>query len=142
MKMNQNLNLRELKSVRNQQGWTIWSMMFVLSVLFVLAYLGMQLVPIFSTNGAIEGAMRQSVEGSDLRKITRRQVIGEMNKQLYIDGNHELLDYKNDVKMSRNKNKFILEAIYEREVPLVANLVLIARFNPKVECDLIGRCDP
>ncbi len=135
-------NMKQFKSIHHQQGWTVWSLMFVLSVLFVLAYLGMQLIPIYSTNGAVRTAMVQSVEGQDLRKVTRRHVIGEMNKQLYIDSNHEVLDYKNDVKMSRTRNKFVLEANYVREVPLVANLVLIARFNPKVECDLTGRCDP
>lgn len=141
MKVQKN-DMRSFRSVRYQQGWTIWSMMFVLSVLFVIAYLAMQLVPIYSANGSIKAAMLQSVEGKDLRKVTRRHVIGEMNKHLYIDSNHEILEPNNDIKMARTRSKFVLEANYEREIPLVANLVLIARFNPTVECELTGRCDP
>lgn len=132
----------EFRRFQSQQGWTIWSMVFVMSVVFVLAYIGMNLVPMFSANQSVEAAMRNSVENKDLRSITRRQVVGEMNKLLYIDNNHELLDYKNDLRVTRAKNKFVIEAEYEREIKLVANLVLVARFNPRVECELTGRCDP
>ncbi|MBX2848892.1 MAG: DUF4845 domain-containing protein [Acidiferrobacterales bacterium] len=124
-----------------QGGWTMWSMMFVLGVLFVVAYLGMQLVPIFSANESVKNAMRISLNDKDLRKITRRDVIAEMQNQLYLDGNDKLIDYKNELKVARTRNQFIVEASYEREVPLVANLFLIARFNPKIECELSGQCD-
>ncbi len=133
---------KAFKRIDNQKGWTIWSMLFVMSVIFVLAYVGMQLVPMFTANESVEKAMRGSVENKDLRKMTRRNVIGEMNRQLYVDGNHELIDYKNQLIVKREKGKFLIEANYEREIPMVANIVLVARFNPKVECDLTGRCDP
>jgi len=139
-KKNQRVN--SFKAIGSQAGWTMWSMLFVMSVLFVAAYIVIQLVPIFSANENVKNAMRQSVEDKDLRKISRNQIIRGMQDQLYLDGSHELLDYKKDLNMARNRNKFLLEVKYEREVPLVANLVLIARFNPKVECELNGRCDP
>lgn len=132
---------QQLKSFDAQQGWTMWSMMFVMSVLFTAAYLGMRLVPIYTTSSSIKNAMYISVEDKDLQKISRASVIKSIKAQLYLDANHGLLDYKNDMKMARTKNQFILEASYEQEVPLVANLVLVARFNPKVECELNGRCD-
>lgn len=130
-----------LNNIHSQRGWTIWSMMFVMGVLFIAAYIGMNLVPIYSANEAVQSSMYQSVEGKDLSKVTRRQIINDMDKQLYIDGKHGLINYKNQVKMVRTRSKFVLEVTYEREVPLVANLVLMARFNPKVECELTGRCD-
>ncbi len=137
-----NQRVNSFKAISSQAGWTMWSMLFVMSVLFVVAYVAIQLVPIFSANENVKNAMRQSVEDKDLSKISRNQIIRGMQDQLYLDGSHELLDYKKDLNMARNRNKFLLEVKYEREVPLVANLVLIARFNPKVECELNGRCDP
>ncbi len=132
--------MTKMKKIAPQQGWTLWSMLFVMSVIFVLAYIGMQLVPMYSANESVKKAMMQSVEDKDLRKITRREVVANMNRQLYLDSNHELLDYKNELIVKRTGQQFLVEANYEREIPLAYNLVLIARFNPKVECDLVGQC--
>lgn len=126
---------------KKQGGWTMWSMMFVLSVLFVLAYIGMQLVPIYSSNTNIKNAMRVSLEDKDLSRITRSKVINGMKKQLYLDGASGLIDFKNKFKVARARDEFTVEAEYQREVPLVANLVLVAKFNPKATCTLNGRCE-
>ncbi len=129
------------KNIFSQQGWTIWSMMFVLSVLFVMAYIGMQLVPIYSANSNVKNAMYVSLEDKDLRKMTRVKVVRGMKSQMYLDGSADLFDFKEDLKLSRSKNTFTIEVTYEQEVPLIANLVLVAKFNPKVECELSGRCE-
>jgi len=124
-----------------QQGWTMWGMLFVLSVLFVVAFIGMQLVPVYSGNENVKNAMRVSLEDRDLSKITRSAVIKGMNKQLYLDGATGVIDFKKDLKISRSRNKFIVQVSYSREVPIVANISLVAKFNPKAECALNGRCD-
>lgn len=127
-------------AIKSQQGWTFWSLLFTLSVIGFFAYVGMQLVPVYSTNDSISKAIRQTAEEVDPRKVTRREIINKLNKQLYLDGNHELLDFKKDLKVTRNKSKFEVGVNYDREIPLFANLSIVARFSPKVECDLIGNC--
>ena len=127
--------------VHRQQGWTIWSLLFVLTVMFGLAYVGMQLVPVYSANGNLKNAMRISLENKDLSKISRTQIIRTMKKQMSLDGASDLIDFKKDLKISRARNKFLMEATYQSEVPLVANLSLVAKFKPKAECQLNGRCD-
>ncbi len=135
-------NFASPTNFKYQSGWTMWSMMFVMTVLFIAAYIGMQLVPIFSTNSTIESAMRGSLDNKDLRTITRKSIVNSMQKQLYIDGANKVLNYKNDLKVERLKNKFVVQANYEREVPLLSNMALVVRLNPRVECELNGRCDP
>lgn len=127
-------------NIKRQQGWTLWSLLFVLGVLLFIAYVGMQLVPVYGANSNIVNAMERSIDQQDLRKITRAEVIRKINSQLYLDGTHQLLDYKNDLKVSRNRNQFILQVTYERKVPLFFNISVAADFAPKVECSLSGQC--
>lgn len=124
-----------------QAGWTFWSLAFTMGVIMFFAYVGMQLVPVYSTNQNIKNAMVVAVEGSDLRKVSRGQIIERMNRQLYMDSSHEVLDYKNDLKVKRSRNQFTVEAIYEAKVPLFSNISVTVDFNPKIECDLNGRCE-
>ncbi len=126
--------------IKRQQGWTLWSLLFVLGVLLFFAYVGMQLVPVYGANGNIVNAMERSVDGQDLRRITRAEIIRKMNSQLYLDGTHQLLDYKNDLKVSRNRNKFVLQVNYERKIPLFFNISVAADFEPRLECSLSGQC--
>ena len=132
---------RQPQNFRKQQGWTFWSLAFTLSVIVFFAYVGMQLVPVFSANENVRNAMARSLEDVDLRTITRRKVIRKIDDQLYLDGTHGLLDYKNDIKMTRNRSSFTLIADYAREIPLFFNLSIKAKFDTTIECDLDGNCE-
>lgn len=131
----------ELKSIKAQAGWTFWSLAFTLSTLMFFAYVGMQLVPVYSANNNVQNAINLSVEGSDLRRVNRTEIIKRIRAQLYLDGAHEMLDFKDDLKVSRSRNRFVVEAIYERKIPLFANISVAVDFHPKADCDLNGRCD-
>lgn len=134
---------QSLSNIRTQAGWTFWSLSFTLAVVGLFAYIGMQLVPVYSGSNNLYNAMKQSVDGKDLRRVTRTQIINDLNKQLYLDGNDELLDLrdKNVLIVKRARNQFTVEAVYEQKIPLFYNLSISADFNPKVECDLSGSCD-
>ena len=134
---------RSLSKLRTQAGWTFWSLSFTLGVVGLFAYIGMQLVPVYTGSNNLYNAMKQSVDGKDLRRVTRTQIINDLNKQLYLDGNDELLDLKdkNVLIVKRVRNQFTIEAVYEQKIPLFYNLSIAADFNPKVECDLSGSCD-
>jgi len=101
----------------------------------------MQLVPVYSANENVKNAMMRSLDDVDLRTITRSKVIRKIDDQLYLDGSHGLLDYKTDIKMSRNRNTFTLIADYAREIPLFFNLSVKAKFDTTIECDLDGNCE-
>ena len=132
---------QELKNCTRQAGWTMWSMLFVMAVVFIAAYIIIQLVPIYAANENVKNAMFVSLENKNMVSITRGQVIRGMQNQLYLDGTSDLIDFKNDFKMTKSNGKVIASATYQREVPLVANLVLLAKFSPKAECEKNGRCE-
>jgi hypothetical protein len=141
MKQKQTLNAtKPLLNIKRQGGWTFWSLAFTLSVLAFFSYVGMQLVPIYTANGNIENAMERSVDGVNLRTVGRAEIIKKMDKQLYLDGSHKLLNYKEDLVITRSRSIFTLQVSYERRVPIVGNLSILAEFNPEVECSFTGQC--
>jgi len=95
--INKSTVIRNFNNIGRQQGWTFWSLSFVLAVVLFFSYCLFQLVPIYSTNGNIVNAMKLSVEEADRRRVTRKQIIRKMDNQLYLDGSHDLLDYKNEI---------------------------------------------
>lgn len=132
-----------VKRVRDQRfagarqgGWTFWSLLFVMAVILFFSYVGMQLVPVYAVNENVKNAMRISIQNSDLRRVTRNELIRKMDAQLYLDGSHQVLNYRTDIKVKRSQSKFIMETNYRREIPLFLNLSLVASFSNVEERDL------
>ena len=122
-------SLRQQRIISRQQGWTFWSLLFVMTVVLFFSYVGMQLVPIYASNENVKKAMTQSMDGVDLRAVNRAYIIRKMDAQLYLDGSHKLLNYKTDLKIKRSREEITVETIYQREVPLFFNLFLVVKFN-------------
>ena len=124
------------RPINRQSGMTFWTLLFVAALAVCASYVVMQLVPIYAVNANIKNAMELTIEESDLRRVNRSQVIRSLNQQLYLDESHRVLDYKRDLKVSRSRNKFVMQIDYEREVPLVANTYLVVRFSNIEEREL------
>lgn len=119
-----------------QQGWTFWSLLTTMAVAGFFVYAIMRLVPIYSANQNIKNAMEVALEGEDLRTMNRAKVLAKLKSQLYLDGNHLVLNYKTDLVVKRSRKSFIVETNYNREVPLVFNLSLKADFHNVLERNL------
>lgn len=126
---NQLRQVTNFKCPNRQTGWTIWSLMFVMGVILFFSYIGMQLVPVYSANNNVINAMKRSLDEVDLTKVNRSQIIRKMNAQLYLDGSHELLNYKTDLKVRRSRKQLIVETHYRREIPLFYNISIVASFD-------------
>ena len=123
------LKQRRLRNIKEQQGWTIWSMLFVMGVIMFFSYIGMQLVPVYAANENVKNAIKRSLDEAELNKISRAYIIRKLHAQLYLDGSHKLLNYKTDLKVRRSKKEVFVEVRYRREVPLFYNLSLMASFE-------------
>lgn len=132
------MNDMNIKPLHYQRGATFWNMAFILGVLGLVAYIAMQLVPVYSTNSNVKNAMILTLDDIDidLRRVKRSQIQDRIDKQLYLDASHDVLNYKEDLKISRSDQKFILQTKYTRTVPLFFNLSLLAEFDNIVERDL------
>ena len=125
-----------LPSIQRQQGWTFWSLTFVMLVILFFTYVGMRLVPVYAVNENVKNAMQIAIQNLDLKRVTRADIIRRMDDQLYLDGSHKVLNYKTDLKVRRSQKQFIIETDYRREIPLFLNLSLVASFNNTVERQL------
>lgn len=96
----------------------------------------MQLVPIYAENENVKNAMQLAIDDLDPNRATRQQVVRKLEAQLYLDGSHYLLDYKNELKVRRSRKQFIIEINYRQEIPLFFNLGVYADFDNKVDRDL------
>ncbi len=127
---------KSFKKVSTQKGWTLWSMIFVIGVIVLFTYIGIQLVPVYTTNGNITKAMQLSLDNLSANKVSRAAIIKTIDAQLYLDGTHELLDYKKDLEVKRTPRELVINVNYERSVPLFYNLSLVATFENQVKKDL------
>lgn len=117
------------KIIGSQQGWTFWTMMLVMAVVMLFAYIGLQLVPVYMANDSIRNAMVVSMERGNPVEINRTVIIRRMKDQLYLDGNHDILNYKTDLKVKRSRTELIVETNYVREIPLFFNISILAKFD-------------
>jgi Tfp pilus assembly protein PilN len=115
-----------------QSGWTFWGLLFTLSVVGFAAYVGIRLVPVYSANENVKNAMELAMKDISGQSVSRSAIIRKMQAQLYLDGSHQLVDYKKALKLKRNKKDIILTVNYEREVPVIANVSLLVRFKNEV----------
>lgn len=134
--MNKQYAPKRALNFNKQQGWTMWSLMIVLGLFVLFAYIGLQLFPIYTTNSRVVNSMEVAVDNTPVTKITRANIIRTMNNQLYLDGADTLLDYKKDLEIKRSQREIILQVNYESRVHLFFNLSLVASFNNEVKRDL------
>lgn len=139
--MAMNIKKIKMKTFKSQAGWTIWSLIFTLGTIGFFAYVGMKMVPMYSENNNITNAMERSLDNVDVRRVTRSKIINAMEKQLYLDGADEIVDYKKALTITRTNSQFKMVLDYERTVPLFANISILATFTPVLECDLSGSCE-
>lgn len=125
-----------MQIIKKQSGWTMWSMLFTLSVLGFFAYIAMQLVPVYSANSNMKNAMKISLRDVDVNTVTRSQITRAMMQQLYLDGNIDDLNLKNDLKITRDRVNLSMVVDYKNIVPLFANISLLVEFKPTLKCSL------
>ena len=116
-----------------QSGWTIWSLAAI-SILLVLAILlFMRLFPPYFDNLKLQEALETVAEDSRVINMTRRQVIIELDKILYIDYAHEVVDLKESLTIEKREKNVVIKIDYEVVVPLVYNVSALLDFSNQVD---------
>jgi len=124
-----NYRPKHLSNIQRQDGWTMWSLSFVLGVIVLFAYIGLQLFPVYTSNSNVKNAMKIAMDNLDKNNVNRASVIKSIDTQLYLDGSSTLLNYNEDLKIERTRRELIIKINYERRIPLFFNLSLVASFE-------------
>lgn len=136
-----NYQHKQMSKIKSQGGWTFWSLVFTLAVVGFFAFVGMQLIPVYNSNSNVKNAMKVGVRDLDVRKATRSQIVKGIKRQLYLDGGSTDIDFKEDLKVVRDRSNLTIIIDYQRVVPLFANISILVDFKPGLKCSLNGGCE-
>ena len=106
---------------QRQQGMTAIGFIVIASLVAMIGYGAIRLVPIYLTQMKIVKLMNDLKDEYD----------GEIANRLNIDA----VDYpkQQDFVITKSEDGFLVEIDYEDQVPYLANLYLTAKFNNSVE---------
>ncbi len=121
--------------MKNQMGWTIWTLLLAAAALVSLALLAMKLTPHYLDNYKLEAALVYVTSDARTANLTRRQIINNMKDKLYIDYGDQLIDLDESLVIEKRKGSMNLSLEYEVVVPLVANISALLDF--KNSADLV-----
>lgn len=114
-----------------QRGLTLTGMMFGSIVLVLLAVLGMKVVPVYIDDATIKKNLVAIASDNSLQNANAAQIRLAFSKRAQVD-NISVVSAK-DIKITKDKGKLILSAVYTVEVPLVSNISLKFDFDTTSE---------
>ena len=114
---------------------TYWMMRFEYSlVMMVLAFSGfftlLKVMPLYSQDWSVQTVFENIQEESKTQKYTRTRVYDMIQKRFGINGVDALMEF---VEVSGKGSTIIIEMEYERRVPLISNIELVATFNHNID---------
>ncbi|MCL4780355.1 MAG: DUF4845 domain-containing protein [Gammaproteobacteria bacterium] len=116
---------------QRQQGMTAIGFIVIASLVAMIGYGGIRLIPVYLTQMKIVKLMNDLKDEYDGAGPTPARLMTEIGKRLDIDA----VDYpkRQDFVISKSDDGFLVEIDYEDQVPYVANLYLTAKFSNSVE---------
>jgi hypothetical protein len=114
--------------MKNQKGFTFWSLTFTIGTIAIVALLTMKLLPAYSEFFAIKKAInRLETEGS-LPAMSEDEIRRAFDRSTAIDDIHTI--QPKDLKIRRTSDgETVVSAEYEVVIPLVANVSALLKFN-------------
>jgi hypothetical protein len=116
---------------QRQQGMTAIGFIVIASLVAMIGYGAIRLVPVYLTQMKITKLMNDLKDQNDGAGSTPAKLKSEIAKRLNIDA----VDYpkQQDFLITRSDDGFLVEIDYEDQVPYLANLYLTAKFTKSVE---------
>jgi hypothetical protein len=116
---------------QRQQGMTAIGFIVIASLVAMIGYGAIRLIPVYLTQMKIVKLMNDLKDEYDGASPTPAKLLTEIGNRLNIDA----VDYpkRQDFVISKSDNGFLVEIDYEDQVPYLANLYLTAKFNNSVE---------
>lgn len=118
--------------MHKQKGFTFWSLVFTVAVIFVLALLTMKLFPSYSEFFAIKKAVnRLKTEGS-LNSMTKDEIRRAFDKSTGIEDIHSVKPADLEINKASSGDT-VVSVDYEVVVPLVANVSALLTFHASTD---------
>ena len=113
--------------MKYQRGLSLTAMLFGGGVLFVVALLGMKIMPAWIEYGAIKKAVAATAQDISLKEATVSQVKTAFSKRTDIDNIKSITT--DDLEITKDGNGLVIEFAYTQKIPLTANASLVFDFS-------------
>ena len=120
-------------SYKRQKGITMWSFAFVVGVIGLFFYIGINLVPVYSENVAMKDALEASLKNVGRAEVRKKKIIETVDKRLYIDGYYDVPDLNEVLKVEKKRTGTKVTLEYKKEVPLFYNIGIYLDFKHVIE---------
>lgn len=117
--------------MKKQQGAA--SAIFILVVIalcFFSFFTFLKVLPLYTQNWAVETVFENLKEEASQKEYSRQQINEMIQKRFNVNGVSELVEF---VEVTGQGSKIIIDMEYERRVPLVSNIELVATFNHYID---------
>jgi len=114
-----------------QTGVTFWTFLVIASIAVVLGMAALKLTPVYLEYMRVRQVLTDIKRQFDGQEVNVSMIQTAISKRLEIEAVGET-DVK-DFKVSKTDNGIEVRAVYQRTVPYIANLSLLATFDRAIE---------
>ncbi|NIM26730.1 MAG: DUF4845 domain-containing protein [Gammaproteobacteria bacterium] len=119
---------------KRQRGLSFLGLVALVAILGFASVIGLKLIPIYMDSWKIDKIMNTVISDPDVDQQSRNDVVQSMLKRLDIDAVDAVnySNYKESMRVTKEKNKTQIHIFYRVETPLIGNLYLVAEFDKNV----------
>jgi hypothetical protein len=117
-----------------QQGMSMWEMMFILVVIGFVATAAVKMGPAYMDNNVVKDALvavQQSFSGANIQEVSDGEIKSKIGKYFDVNMVNDVIIAS--VKVTRDKQKVILSVNYEIRQNFISNVDVVMVFNNEVD---------
>ena len=115
--------------IKSQSGFTFWSLLFTGGVVVFFVYIGVLLVPVYTTDKAVGSALKNAVEGVPLPELRKRILANKIKQKLNIDSIYNGPDIDESIEIKKTKGGTVVTIKYRKDIPLFYNIGMHLDFD-------------
>ena len=115
-----------------QRGISITGWIVIIAIALFFAMLGMKLIPSYMEYYSIKTTLNSMKDEAMVRKMAPRELRTVIKRRFKINSIYNY-DYKNDLKITKNKGRTVITVDYEVRKPMVGNITVLMDFHEQVE---------
>jgi len=118
-------------SSKNQQGFSLFSFVFIITLLFIVISLTVKIAPVYLNHSKVVGMLEQLKQEAHVEKKTETEIKSSLSKRININNIDDVT--QNDISLNRQGNAFKVLINYEVVRQIYGNLSVLIEFNDEIE---------
>lgn len=118
-------------TVKNQQGLTLISILFILGLIAFFTLLTLKVVPIYMDHAKVVNALKAVEQTPDIETKSEHEVRDSLSKRFNLNYVYDVT--QDDIKVVKHGNYLKVTIEYETVQKIAGNLSVLAEFNDSFE---------